>query len=151
MTASTSRNQVEKRASNCPCEGSVGAGSRTRFVFSPRMSASSRCVSAELVSSKAVFMDRRFPVRAAWFASLPVSIPFDHQRSITTAEPQGIAHRDVDSTVSGNIRDEIQVAVGIRKFIIDCWRDDVVANRKATGPQFNRTTRALHVTQARLD
>src|ERR1039458_7403566 len=151
MTASTRRSQVEKSESNCSCDGPVGGGSKTMFVFSPRMSVSSRCVSAELVSSKAVFMCRRFSVRTARFTDVPVPIALDNEGSVATAEAQGVAHRDVDAAVTGYIRNAIQIAFRIGKFIIDRRWNNVVAHGEAAGCQLDRAARALHVSERRLE
>src|ERR1017187_4212057 len=151
MTASTRRSQVEKSESNCSCDGSVGGGSKTIFVFSPRMSVSSRWVSAELVSSKAVFMCRRFSVRTVRFADVPIPITLNHEGGVPAAEAQGVARRDVDAAVAGHIWDAIQIALGIGKFIIDRRRDNIVAHGKAAGRQLDRAARALHVPERRLE
>src|SRR5258706_4846214 len=151
MTASTRRSQVEKRVSNWTCEGSVGGGSRTMFVFSPRMSVSSRCVSAELVSSKAVFMSRRFSVNIARFAEVSVPIALDNQGGVAAAKTQGVAHRDIDATVAGYIRDAIQIALGIGKFVIDRRRNNVIAHGQAAGCQLDRAARALHMPERALE
>ena len=71
----------------------------------------------------------------------------EYDRGIAAAEAERIAGRNIDAPMAGDVRYIVKVAVGIRIFVIDGRRQDVVADGQAAGGDLGGPTRALQMTQ----